>query len=66
MIKLDIQPYCDDCSVFEADVEMPRKAYLKSCMGEEIVTQSDTIVRCGRRHMCAGIKRYLEKEMKGE
>lgn len=63
MIVLDIQPYCHDCLVFDPDVERPQKVYN---LDEELVI-SDTVIRCSRRRTCAGIKRYLEKELsKGE
>lgn len=63
MIVLDIQPYCQDCLVFDPDVERPQKVYN---LDEELII-SDTIIRCSRRRTCAGIKRYLEKELsKGE
>ena len=63
MIILDIQPYCQDCLVFDPDVERPQKVYN---LDEELII-SDTVIRCSRRRTCAGIKRYLEKELsKGE
>lgn len=63
MIKLEVQPYCQDCMVFDPDVERPQKVYN---LDEELII-SDTIIRCSRRKTCAGIKRYLEKELqKGE
>ena len=62
-IQLDIQPYCQDCLVFDPDVERPQKVYN---LDEELII-SDTVIRCNRRRTCAGIKRYLEKELsKGE
>lgn len=62
-IQLDIQPYCQDCLVFDPDVERPQKVYN---LDEELII-SDTVIRCSRRRTCAGIKRYLEKELsKGE
>jgi hypothetical protein len=49
--------------VFDPDVERPQKVYN---LIEELII-SDTVVRCSRRRTCAGIKRYLEKELqKGE
>lgn len=62
MIKLDIQPYCQNCLNFEADVESPERAYA----GSDIVYQTDTIVRCERRKYCENMKRYLEREMEKE
>lgn len=65
MIKLDIQPYCDQCVMFDADVEKPARTY--GCDGvRETVIQTDTVVRCSRRKLCEGLKRYLEKETRGE
>lgn len=62
-IKLEIQPYCENCPIFEADVENSQK-----CYGNGMVFYlTDTIIRCSRRSLCAGLKRYLEKErQKGE
>lgn len=64
MIKLEVQPYCQNCLVFDPDVEHPVRAC--TVFGDDVIT-SDTIIRCSRRKTCAGIKRYLEKELsKGE
>lgn len=70
-IKLEIQPYCENCTIFDADVDRPRKLY-KYETGATIydqyeVLQTDTIIRCEHRNTCAGLMRYLEKErQKGE
>ena len=66
MIKLDIQPYCEDCLMFEADVEKPARMYGCDRIREAAIIQTDTIVRCSRRKLCEGLKRHLEKEMRGE
>lgn len=66
MIKLDIQPYCEDCLMFEADVEKPARMYGCDGVREAAIIQTDTIVRCSRRKLCEGLKRHLEKEMRGE
>ena len=65
MIKLDIQPYCEDCLMFDADVEKPTRMYGYDGV-ERAVIQTDTIVRCSRRKLCEGLKRHLEKEMRDE
>lgn len=66
-IKLEIQPYCECCTVFDPDVERPEKLCTMCADGSSDVYITDTIVRCRRRNTCAGIKRYLEKQMqKGE
>ena len=62
-IKLEVQPYCENCTIFDADVERPTKLY-----GNDLpVYQTATVIRCSRRNTCAGLMRYLEKELqKGE
>lgn len=63
MIKIDVQPYCHDCPVFEADVANAHRTINDD--GEWDLT--DTIIRCRRRNLCAGIKKYLERQaQKGE
>ena len=64
MIKLDVQPYCEDCLMFEADVEKPARMYGCDGIREAALIQTDTIVRCSRRKLCEGLKRHLEKEIK--
>lgn len=57
MIKLDIQPYCETCTIFKPDVERPIKEYGP----DDLVYQSDTIIRCERRALCAGLLKHLKK-----
>lgn len=59
MIRLEVQPYCQDCVGFEADVKKPEKIYGE----DDIITMGDTVVRCTRRNTCESIKRYLEKHL---
>lgn len=54
MIELDIKPYCENCTIFDPDVTAP----LKLC-GESL-----TYIRCARRGLCAGLVKYLEKEIR--
>lgn len=62
MIRLEVEPYCEDCLVFDPDIDMPQKMYCEN----NLVSQTDTIIRCSYRYKCAGIKQYLEREMKKE
>lgn len=64
MIKLDVQSYCEDCLMFDADVEKPARMYGCDGIREAAIIQTDTIVRCSRRKLCEGLKRHLEKEIK--
>ena len=63
MIVLDVKSYCSDCLSFEPDVESPVRYYADF----EVVSQSDTIVRCKHRRRCDAMVRYLERHpTKGE
>lgn len=71
MIKLEIEPYCEECMNFSPDVVKPEKSILygfnhNTGEREEVVSVSDTIIRCEGRRNCSNILRYLEKQMKGE
>ena len=48
-IKLEVQPYCENCLVFDADVERP-------------LYQTDTVIRCSYRKCCAMLIRYVAEE----
>ena len=64
MIRLDIQPYCEQCCDFDPDVTKPVKNTIYS--DEQIVLQTDTIVRCRNAKRCEHIKRYLEQQSRGD
>ena len=58
MIRVEVEPYCNDCLMFDPDVEEPVRMYAE--FGE--VMQTDTIVRCSNRARCKGLVKYLEKQ----
>ena len=62
MIQIEVEGYCQSCQDFCPDVTKATKYYTAD--GE--ITLGDTTVRCEHRKRCAGIKRYLEQQMKGE
>ena len=70
MIRVEVQPYCEKCRVFESDVEKPEVSYERifdpmSLQGfKEITHQTDTVIRCVRRNQCENIKRFLERQEK--
>lgn len=66
MIKIEVEGYCQQCLDFTPDVVEPTRAFYTDGTGGSIVLQSDTLVKCKYRKRCAGIKRYLEQQMKGE
>lgn len=55
MIILSIQPYCETCGDFEADVERPTK--LKFVSFEPLIA-GNTVIRCKHRELCDRIRRY--------
>lgn len=63
MIRIDVEDYCQSCLDFLPDVVSPSKIW--SDDGEEFIL-GDTLVKCKYRKRCAGIKRYLEQQTKGE
>lgn len=63
MIRLEIEEYCQWCMDFTPDVTKPQRVLSTS---NEEVFQTDTIVQCEHKKRCAGIKRYLENQLKNE
>lgn len=60
MIKVNVEGYCQSCLDFTPDVIPPTR----STDDESILT--DTIIQCKYRKRCAGIRRFLEQQMKEE
>lgn len=61
MIILNVEKYCHSCQDFTADVTPPAKLYTADNSNYIL---GDTIVQCEYRKRCAGIKRYLETQVK--
>lgn len=62
MIKLEVEDYCQDCEVFEADVQHPDIYFAE---GERFVV-GDTIVRCEHRKVCKHVVEWTNKKAKEE
>lgn len=66
MIRLDVEQYCHECPDFEPDVQRPEKDILygsdPSGRSLQLVSMSDTIIRCKYRDRCRALSRYLEKQ----
>ena len=62
MIRLEVEEYCQSCLDFSSDVIKPQRA---ATVDGELV-HTDTVIQCEYRKRCAGIRRYLEQQMKGE
>lgn len=61
-IKLEVEPYCEQCLDFEADVTKPERTTVWSIAPSSATTiQSDTVVRCRYANRCANLMRYLNK-----
>ena len=57
MIKLDIEPYCENCAAFEADVKKTN-AYQ-----EDMIVLNTKWIRCKHRYLCRNLKNYLKREL---
>lgn len=56
MIKLAIEPYCENCPEFEAKLNKIEFSYL------DRMTEHDTIITCEHCDKCATIYEHLKKE----
>ena len=69
MIRVDVEDYCHACLDFTPDVIKPERYSASTAppdSTEVFVYYTDTVVQCKYRKRCAGIKRYLEQQTKGE
>lgn len=62
MIRVDVEGYCQSCLDFSPDVAKPIRV---TTSGGEI-TFTDTVIQCEYRKRCAGIKRFLDQQMRGD
>lgn len=58
MINLSVQPYCENCMDFEAEVKKIEYVYGSGRCYTEIT--------CRNKSKCESIMRYLQEERKGE
>lgn len=59
MIRIDVEEYCQQCLDFSPEVTRPERIYTDGqCL------MSDTIIQCEYRKRCAGIKRFLDQQMR--
>ena len=66
MIKLEVEPYCQQCLDFTPDVVRPEREIIEDLKGKRTAKYSDTIVHCKYRNRCAGIERFIRNQRKGE
>lgn len=62
MIRVEVEGYCQQCLDFSPDVIKPER--VADIKGDPLYT--DTIIHCKYRKRCAGIKRFLESQTRGE
>lgn len=62
MIVVTVEDYCQACLDFKPEVTPPTRLYSSFDNAEVVFT--DTIIQCQYRKRCAGIKRYLEQQVK--
>ena len=66
MIRLEVEPYCQECQDFEADVERPECNLFFGTDPDgkkiELLTCSDTVIRCKYRNRCRRLSEYLKRQ----
>jgi hypothetical protein len=62
LIRLEVEDYCASCLDFSPDVSKPDRYFI----GNNELVMSDTLIRCKYRKRCAGIRRFLDQQMKEE
>lgn len=66
-IRLEVEPYCETCLDFEADVTKPARTTVWSIAPSSAITsQTDTIVKCKYANRCSNLIRYLNRQNKGD
>lgn len=78
MIRINVEGYCQQCLDFSPEVIAPTRISneydeqnnilyaVYNVAGPNESTYTDTIIQCKYRKRCAGIKRYLEQQLKRE
>lgn len=66
MIRIEVEPYCQQCLDFSPDVIKPERIVASNVNGDVTEMYSDTIVQCKHRKRCAGITRFLTQQVKGD
>ena len=62
MIKLEVELYCQNCPLFEADVEKDNELVYNPLLNDTI-RSCDTVIRCARRYSCDEIYRHIERNI---
>ena len=64
MIKLNIEPYCENCEAFDPIAELNKTEYsnFDEFMIERTHVKCETEVRCSRKNICNCLHRYIVKE----
>lgn len=65
MIKLDVQPYCQECPAFDPVKHMVTEKYVPDMFGDPVEVNA-THIRCRDWKRCKQIERYLRKELEHE
>lgn len=59
MIKLDVSPYCHECSDFEPTADTV--TFDAVSISGKSIRYTDTVVRCKHVELCQRIYNYIEK-----
>lgn len=63
MIRLSVEPYCDNCPMFEAESMKDVNIYYVNGVPIEGKRKDDKVVFCKNRRKCRVIHDYLKQEV---
>lgn len=62
MIHLSVEPYCNNCPMFEATSVQDANIYYVSGVPIDVEQKDDKVVFCKNRRNCRAIHDYLKQE----
>lgn len=66
MIKVEVDPYCEECLCFEPEIERPETNTLYGNDPDgrriQLTLSGDTIIRCKYRNRCRVLSEYIKKQ----
>lgn len=67
MIKVDVEPYCQECPCFEVVADGPEKTVFASDPKDgvsKVIEMNNTVIQCKNRMRCRNIFDYICRQMR--
>lgn len=62
MIELKVEEYCHNCGAFQPEKRV-QEYHVPTDDGERYTIENKVWIECARKNLCAGLVRYLKKEI---